>query len=149
MTYTIKYVIRTFPEQYILSNIDHSVIRILVITLLWYKSAFVPLYFRNVVSAYNNIAETRARLESLFIRHREICFIHGHIYGRFIHFDRAHKSRKNTLIRAILLQNTNYSLQLDKPYETAAMKQYRKSEIVILPLAVSLKKIYSCVCRAL
>jgi len=66
-----------------------------------------------------------------------------------IHFDRTHKSRKNTLIRAILPQNTNYSLQLDKPHETAVMKQYRKSEIVILPLAVSLKKIYRCVCRAL
>lgn len=43
----------------ILSNIDQGVIRILVITLLRYKSAFVSLYFRNVfVSACNNIAET-------------------------------------------------------------------------------------------
>jgi len=58
-----------------------------------------------------------------------------------IHFDRARrKSRENAPIRATLPQNINYPLQLDKPHEIAAMKQYRKSEIVIPPLAVTLKK---------
>lgn len=46
----------------ILSDIDRSVIRILMITFLLYKSAFPSLYFRNIVAAYNNIVENLRKI---------------------------------------------------------------------------------------
>lgn len=130
-------------------QISINVIRVLVITFFRYKSAFVPLYFRNI-QLIIILPKHDPRIFYLSDIAKFVLFTDIFMDDLYtIHFDRTHKSCKNTLIRAILLQNTNYSLQLDKPHETAVMKQYRKSETVILPLAVSLKKIYRCVCRAL
>lgn len=130
-------------------QISINVIRVLVITFFRYKSAFVPLYFRNI-QLIIILPKHDPRIFYLSDIAKFVLFTDIFMDDLYtIHFDRTHKSRKNTLIRAILPQNTNYSLQLDKPHETAVMKQYRKSETVILPLAVSLKKIYRCVCRAL
>lgn len=52
-------------------------------TLSRYESAFAPLYFRNVVSAYNNMPKTRQNL-SCVSDIVKFCFIHGRVYERFI-----------------------------------------------------------------
>lgn len=119
--------------QYILSDIDQCIIRILVITLHLCPYIF-GILFQLIIMFCRNLSKI-----FLFIQHREIYFICEHVYGHvYSSYDAKAVKMK---AHATLSQNTNYPLQFDRPHEAAAMKQYRKSKIVILPLAVSLKNL--------
>lgn len=81
------------------------------------------------------------------IWHREICFIHGRVYERFIRDPFRSRAVQKPWKRPRPRDSSAKHKLSVAGWQTAAMKQYRKSEIVIPPSAVSLKKIYRRVCR--
>lgn len=147
MTFIIKRVIHSFSNVLFIKYWPKCYSNSHVIILSRYKYAFVSLHFRDIfVSAYNNIAETCLEsfiyptLRNLF--RPRTCLRLNDLYDSFRATAHGTKAVKMPPPLRLFRKTQTIRCSLTNRMKPRQWNNTGKSEIVIPPLAVSLKKIY-------